>query len=445
MEYAAVFVPTASADKSISPKYRLRLVFAPDVDLIEVKLPPFADLLLLRPVIVALYDAALQLGLQACLDENRPFIQGTRGGFHISLGYEGDVAAGRRNMLTLISSLLALFCRYPSLSYLFAGDRAGADGFHPRLDEMFSDAEQRLSTIQSLCKSLSELDVGTGSWASGIQTLLSLLRDRFGSSHFTELCLDKFWHAEPDRSHGILEIRCLEMTPRADQLFSQIQFVFYMAEIVGSQPALLSKLWQTSERSGAIDTYNPYMLEEQFRVLCKILGLTRSTNILDEMLNISNDRYPLLASWNTENFAASVRYGRPLEIADFSFLVEGETCPLFLPLAVTVFLSIRGCDPNRNLDTTKNICLRVSIDLSSQILAIREAAEYLALKTSKSLSHHIANCSAERIKSSIISMHNFDPLKHAGLTKLVDELRHIDFRFDVGGIAILGKPAIGIT
>ncbi len=276
----------------------------PDPAVIEVNIHPARTWPELRTITRDLYAEARAIGLDTAgfqLD-GRP--QGSGGGAHMVLGgaTPGDSPFLRRP--DVLGSLIRLWQRHPSLSYLFAGQFIGPTSQAPRLDEARTDLIDDVELALGQLPGPEATDFPP--WLVD-RVLRNLLVDATGNTHRAEISIDKLYSPDgPAGRLGLVEFRAFEMPPHWHMTLAQHVLV----------RALVAWVWQRPVtaplRNHGPALHDKFMLPDvlwaDFCDLLAELSLGLGVRIDPEWYRAQFDfRFPMLGQFETDDVLCEMR------------------------------------------------------------------------------------------------------------------------------------------
>jgi uncharacterized protein (DUF2126 family) len=199
-----------------------RLAVTPDPGVLEVNIPPTRTAREHAALMETVFDAALHCGLHAERYQLDGRQAGSGGGNHITLGGPTPLASPFIRRPDVLASLLTFVQHHPSLSYLFTGLFVGPTSQAPRVDEARHEA---LYELEIALARAHDRRADTPPWLSDA-LLRHLLVDVSGSTHRTEICIDKLFDPQtPHGRQGLVELRAFEMPPHVRMTVAQVALV----------------------------------------------------------------------------------------------------------------------------------------------------------------------------------------------------------------------------
>ena len=233
-----------------------RFAVTPDPGVLEVNVTPTASGRAHAALLQVVFDAALRAGLTAekYLLDGRP--AGSGGGHHITVGGPTPLSSPFLRRPALLASLVNFVQHHPAMSYLFAGLFVGPTSQAPRVDEARVDTLGELELALARAHAAHAADDapadrpapaadaepgpdavrGTPPWLCDA-LFRHLLTDLTGSTHRTELSIDKLWDPQtPHGRQGLVELRAFEMPPHPRLAAAQVILVRALCAAFARKP-----------------------------------------------------------------------------------------------------------------------------------------------------------------------------------------------------------------
>jgi uncharacterized protein (DUF2126 family) len=191
------------------------LTVTPDPGVVEVNMAPAHNLATFAAWSADIYTAAQEAGLSPIRFRYNGEVTDSGGGGQITLGGPSPQLSPFFLRPQLLPGLVRYLNRHPSLSYWFAPSACGSASQGPRPDESVRERFAELPIALDFLAARGDDATPTELWGM----LAPLLVDATGSSHRSELNIEKLWNPWSPRGQlGLVELRALRMPSSAARL-----------------------------------------------------------------------------------------------------------------------------------------------------------------------------------------------------------------------------------
>lgn len=276
----------------------------PDPGVLEINIHPASSWGEVREITKGLYEDARACGLDAAgfqLD-GRP--QGSGGGNHVVVGGSHPEDSPFLRHPDVLGSLIRIWQRHPSLSYLFSGQFIGPTSQAPRLDEA------RMDMIHEVELALKQIPLPNQDaippWMVD-RVLRNLLVDVTGNTHRAEICIDKLYSPDgPTGRLGLVEFRGFEMPPHWQMSLAQQLLVRALIVWVWGRP------YTEPLKDHGLGLHDKYMLPDvlwqDFRYLLDQVSQGIGVKLDPEWYRAQFDfRFPELGRFTTDDLTVELR------------------------------------------------------------------------------------------------------------------------------------------